>query len=164
MIDISSEDIPQKEDISLLMKLPHMIEEGYDSAESVADQIGQARRHGNFVLHAGRVLGIVSKDGSQHKLTHRGRLLLVMNREDSRYFMRSLVLRCRVMRYLFDIARRRYSGVLDRESITEAFERDAKMTYSTAKRRASAMCAWLKWLSEFEVVKSLGGYGYEVSR
>ena len=163
MIRISSKEIPQKEDIGLLTKLPDMVKRGYNSAESIADQIGQAKRHGSFVLHAGRQLDIVVKKGANHELTHKGRLLLMMDREDARYYMRSLVLRSRVMRYLFDVAKKRYSGVLDLESIAESFERDAGLAFSTAKRRASTMGAWLKWLSEFEHVRELGVYGFEIS-
>lgn len=159
---LSTIDVPQKEDLDLVLVLPDMVASGHNTSGRIASRIHQNVRQASFLLHAGRLLGLVRRRGQTHELTGTGRLFQELEQDDRRHFLRSLVLRSKVIRYLFRVAEDENLGRLNRTYIAQILVADSELSNTTARRRASTLCAWLKWLSQFPSVKRISMGEYEV--
>ena len=143
---IATLDVPQHDDLAKLRALVEALNDGTEPS-ALGAAAGLTRRHVEYALHAGRILGWVSRSDDQTwSITGAGEALLghPAGSDGERRFMRDAVMATALVR---DIV----PGLLDRTAPDEAsvagrLMAAAGLSPSTAARRALTLRLWREQL------------------
>lgn len=138
-------DIPQKEDLIMISLVPKLYNDGLKTPRQVADYFGQHVRHGYFLFHECRILGWMDEDG----LTEEGgRIARCLREEERNELIKKAIDSTSVVEHLVKKCGKNIRRHPDRERIEEYLFFNVGLASSTAKRRSSAIVAWLEFLSD----------------
>jgi hypothetical protein len=141
---ITIEDVPQKENLIMISLVPKLYKDGYKTSKQIAAHFNQHVRHGSFLIHECRLLGWIDDKG----LTQEGeRIVTCCDETERSRLIRRAVSRTRVIKCLVKKFGKSITENPDKEKIEAFLYFEVGLAPSTAKRRSSAIVAWLRFLS-----------------
>jgi hypothetical protein len=147
-------DIPQANSIAgLLTALAALGEETATAAQIAAALGGLDARHGDYYVHALRILGLADYAGGVALRTTRGAQLAALPPDDQRAQLAWIVAATSPMREVLDLLARQAAGVT-LDEVTALLLGLAPLREATARRRAQAILAWLH---DLQLAAPIGG-------
>ncbi len=135
-------DIPQANDLDTVRAVVRAVTLGAEDLDAVADFTNYSRRHAQYRLHAGRILGLVRIEGDAVSITPLGeRLVEALPHTDAeRQVYYDAIQGSAVLEVLVP-------GLLSRnppsvEDIADRLFREAGLGQNTALRRAGGLLTW----------------------
>jgi hypothetical protein len=147
-------DIPQANSIARLLSALAALGEDTATAVQIAAALGDLDpRHGDYYLHALRLLGLADYAGGVALRTTRGAQLAALPPEEQRAQLARLVAATPPMREVLELVDGQPAGAT-LDDVTALLLGLAPLSEATAKRRA--LCV-LAWLHDLQLAAPLGG-------
>jgi len=157
--DNSIEYVPQANRVSLIEKIPFLVERGIVDSEGLANELAYAERQGNYYSEAAEALGLIKREAVRNnrylfELTNLGRTYTEERNDRRNELLAKQMMRLPIMKITFDILVTRTFDVagsapgLSRENITSIVKENTSLTGKTPRRRASCIMSWFRWLSK----------------
>lgn len=138
-------DIPQADDVNKIMLFPFMVSEGYDNARKMVEAFAFDIRQSSYYRQAAEVLGLVTGEKGNYKITYKGESLLVLPSKDKSNYMCRLLLE-------FPVLNEIYLGVtaenkkFARKDIINLLQSKSHISGNTLRRRTQTVVAWFRWI------------------
>ncbi|HEU4322168.1 MAG TPA: hypothetical protein VFS21_03380 [Roseiflexaceae bacterium] len=137
-------DIPQANQIARVLAALAALGDGCATAAQIAVALGGLDpRHGDYYLHALRILGLADYAGGQALRTTLGAQLAALPAEAQRLRLRVLVAGTSPMREVLAAIDAAAPAGCTLDELATLVQRLAPLSAATARRRAQAMLAWL---------------------
>ncbi|WP_438025808.1 STAS-like domain-containing protein [Sorangium sp. So ce233] len=145
-VTIGSVDVPQADDLANVRRVVEVVTDGPFPVEDIVTETGFSIRHVHYRLNAARVLGLVRLIAGIALITNTGVRLVetTTGSEKERELLREAVASSTVLQRL--APRLLSSRPPDLIDITNRIMRLAKLSPSTAARRAGCLLSWRKQL------------------
>ena len=137
--------IPQADDVNKIIEFPARVFDGYDNSTKMTDAFGFVKRQSNYYREAAEILGLITSEHNQFKVTANGeKLLHLAPEEKSKYVCRLLLL----MPIVDEIYKRVTVDRLkvSREDIINLIKSNSALTGSTPRRRSQTIVSWFRWI------------------
>ena len=143
--EIPEKEIPQANDMDLVVRVADLVERGIDTPKSIAKVLGLTARQGLYYGTASEILGLISSADGEYVLTQEGESYL-SNPSNER--LRGLVLEIPIFDKFLKWTKAEEKPKLSVREVGDFLEGTSGLSRSTAQRRAQSVCSWLVRVNE----------------
>lgn len=159
---ISSNDIPQADDLSDVLHAVEAVARGADTYGAIAATIGKVERQGRYYRRAGEILGFIRNYRNQSVLTPLGKQYLNATGDPQRAIVTKAVLSAPIFQRVIPFLEANGHAGVDRSALERFLsEVTEKVGETMIHRRASTI---LSWLQATGIVREIQDKAYLVAR
>jgi len=139
----SSAVVPQADDVERLIGVVLAIRAGVTKALSIAEDSGIVGRQGNYYAAAAEALGLITKQGSEYRLTESGRHAADLDTHERNLYIATIMGEFPLVKQALTLLQEQ--GSISNEQLETIIRNNSDLSGSTPERRASTLKAWLRW-------------------
>ena len=139
-------DIPQANDVNMIIQFPYRVFDGYDTSRKMTDAFCFVERQSSYYRHATEILDLVTSSQNKYRITAISEKLLSLPAEQKSMFVCKLLLGFAIINEIFLQISVDHNKVITKQDIIKILRNLSQLTGDTLGRRDQTILAWFRWI------------------